>query len=223
MWLMTNRGFYSIVEKPWDKPDSTLTVRARRRSDIEAFLALIEDNALDSIPSARADHMAEGTDFIEFDDRADYAWRVRVPRTQVGLVVARVIGGIDYDNFKSDVAKKGLHDHASCYSSVWGAMSRLQDGGAYSSGNRPKGGGGQTHLPFSNSFGGATEAGVAEAVEPWTAAEEWDDWTCPHCSEQVDPEAFRATGACDNCETELVSCLGCGEWLGGQHDCTDYF
>lgn len=29
MWLMTTIGFFSIVEKPWDREHQTVTVRAR--------------------------------------------------------------------------------------------------------------------------------------------------------------------------------------------------
>lgn len=34
MWLMTPIGFFSIVEKPYDRHDGTLTVRARVEGDL---------------------------------------------------------------------------------------------------------------------------------------------------------------------------------------------
>ena len=224
MWIMTNRGFYSIVEKPWDKPDKTLTVRARQRSDIEAFMKLIDDRDLDAIPNAREKHAAEGSDFIEFDGKADYAWRIRAPRTTVGLVLARLIGAIDYDNFKNSVYKAGLTEHASCYSGVWSVMARLQDGGGrYHRGAEEKGGGAQKHFPFhvaSNSYGD----GIAAEPEPDDTGYIFDednpeDWECPHCGESVDPNHWGETATCNHCDSELHVCLRCEEWLGPGHSC----
>lgn len=37
MWLITPIGFFSIVQKPGDKQNGTLTVRSRVRSDLEAL------------------------------------------------------------------------------------------------------------------------------------------------------------------------------------------
>ena len=37
MWLVTPIGFFSIVQKPGDKANGTLTVRARLRSDLAAL------------------------------------------------------------------------------------------------------------------------------------------------------------------------------------------
>jgi hypothetical protein len=37
MWLITSIGFFSVVQKPGDKQNSTLTVRSRVRSDLAAL------------------------------------------------------------------------------------------------------------------------------------------------------------------------------------------
>lgn len=39
MWLVTPVGFFSVVRKPTDIKNKTLTVRARVRSDLEALKA----------------------------------------------------------------------------------------------------------------------------------------------------------------------------------------
>jgi hypothetical protein len=137
MWIMTNSGFYSIVEKEWDKADRTLTVRARRLSDLERFLDIAWSGAGRAVLEARPDHCLEpGTSVnwnaeIEIDDKADYRYRARVDRQGVSEALLRLVVGIDYDNFKNSVAAKGLSDHAKAYGSVWSAMMKLQDKGRY--------------------------------------------------------------------------------------------
>ena len=137
MWIMTNSGFYSIVEKEWDKADRTLTVRARRLSDLERFLDIAWSGAGRAVLEARPDHCLEpGTSVawnaeIEIDDKADYRYRARVDRQGVSEALVRLVVDIDYDNFKNSVAAIGLSDHAKAYGSVWSAMMKLQDKGRY--------------------------------------------------------------------------------------------
>ena len=135
MWLMTNRGFYSIVEKEWDRTDGTLTVRARTLEDIERFIEMCPTSPIDTVlVESRPDHCAEESTqsaFIEEDERADYRWRIRIDREEVGRVMLAHIGNIDYENFKNSVADNGLTEHAACYAKVWGDMMRLQQGGLY--------------------------------------------------------------------------------------------
>lgn len=61
MWLMTTRGFYSVVEHRDDA--ERLIVRARCRGDIEALAGLVS-----GVPVELAS--------------ADYAWRVEVTRSE---------------------------------------------------------------------------------------------------------------------------------------------
>jgi hypothetical protein len=37
MWIMTTIGFFSIVQKPEDKDDDTMTIRSRVKSDLIAL------------------------------------------------------------------------------------------------------------------------------------------------------------------------------------------
>jgi len=109
MWLVTTRGFYSVVQKPWDVEAGTLTVRGRVREDLEGLRALFD------APSA-----------IVEDRRADYRFRFRAPKLEVAQVVMTLLLGIDYDNFKDAVkAKQGL-DRAQVYGRVWSELFVLQ-------------------------------------------------------------------------------------------------
>ena len=56
MWLMTAIGFFSIVEKPNDRHDDTLTVRAR----VEGDLAALKARYLPEMGEIKAD---QGTDY----------------------------------------------------------------------------------------------------------------------------------------------------------------
>ena len=65
--------------------------------------------------------------YVEVDMRADYRYRVRLRRLFAEMLLARLLQDIDYSNFKADVSKKGLFNHARAYSRVWSAMRELQD------------------------------------------------------------------------------------------------
>ncbi len=105
MWLMTTRGFYSVVAHR-DHPDRVL-VRARCQADIEALSDL-----LPAEPIALAN--------------ADYGWRVDVTRADWEAAAQVLAREIDYPNFKSAVLDPAHHD---AYMRVWGVMTALDDRG----------------------------------------------------------------------------------------------
>lgn len=107
MWIMMNDAFLSIVKK--DCPPECLLVRARRPGDIERVFG-------------RRVRVTRAED-------ADYLFRAVVPRADVEEAMDREIGRIDYDNFKSSVVNKELHD---AYMGVWTNMSRVQNPRPYS-------------------------------------------------------------------------------------------
>tara|TARA_R110000824_G_scaffold152470_1_gene323683 strand:- start:4844 stop:5452 length:609 start_codon:yes stop_codon:yes gene_type:complete len=111
MWIMTNKGFYSIVRKPWDREARTLTVRARRLDDLNNFLEA-------------ADRLSE---HIEKDTSADYTYRVQIEESVVGITVLKMLTGITYDNFKNSVSDAGRLDHARAYANVWHEMRSIQE------------------------------------------------------------------------------------------------
>lgn len=104
MWIMTNGGFLSVVDKG-DDSGRTLLVRARRPGDIER-----------AFPDAT----------VQDGGGTDYRFRARIDREQVAQAVADQVRGISYGNFKGSVRDRRLHD---AYMDVWGVMYGLQDNG----------------------------------------------------------------------------------------------
>jgi hypothetical protein len=115
-------GFFSAVcarqgdgghSQPVD-PEGMM-VRARVRSHLEALKQLCPD-------------LLGGSD-IQTSDRTDYAFRLFVPKAAWVQVLSALVDEIDYDNFKSEVARhqgpagghyeRALHD-------VWSVMHELQ-------------------------------------------------------------------------------------------------
>lgn len=111
MWLITTTGFYSVVEKPWDKDAGTLTVRARSRPDLETLRTTVLPELGD----------------IKEDPAADYRFRAQAPRTAVARAVEAQVNAIDYDNFKSAVATRQGHRRAGIYHDVWDALHPIQE------------------------------------------------------------------------------------------------
>lgn len=112
MWLITTTGFYSVVQKPWDRKLGTLTVRARAKTDLEAL---------------RADSLPELGEVLE-DADADYRFRAQAPKAAVARAAQAQVSAIDYDNFKSAVGKRQGRERAHIYLDVWGALRQIQDG-----------------------------------------------------------------------------------------------
>ena len=124
MWLFTTDGFYSVAcarqgdgskAQPVD-PDRMM-IRARRR---EHLVRLIE----------RFDELMGDAAIIETPD-ADYRYRCFVAKSVWTEVASQLAAEIDYDNFKSAVARHlGSSVDASRYvellHEVWDVMYRLQ-------------------------------------------------------------------------------------------------
>ena len=106
MWLITTRGFYSVVQHH-DDPEVFL-VRARARVDLEALIELLP--SLEIVENAGS----------------DYRFRAFVPRDVWQRAVLQLIAEIDYGNFKNAVAERAGYGRASVYSEVWTTMLRLQ-------------------------------------------------------------------------------------------------
>lgn len=111
MWILTPLGFFSIVQKPEDKNSGTLTVRARVRSDLENLRKTF-------LP---------GMGEIVADAGTDYRYRARAPRGEVGIALANLVLGIDYANFKNQVAKVQGKKRAAIYSKLWSVLHDLSD------------------------------------------------------------------------------------------------
>ncbi len=106
MWVMTTRGFFSVVA---DRDDaSQVLVRARVRQDLEA--------------------LAEVGDLPEIAETptADYRWRVRLSRAEWSRALARLAEEIEYPNFKDAVAERQGHEREGSYHRIWAVLRELQ-------------------------------------------------------------------------------------------------
>ncbi|WP_322470172.1 hypothetical protein SOM08_05205 [Hydrogenophaga sp. SNF1] len=110
MWLITPVGFFSVVRKPTDIKNKTLTVRARVRSDLEALKAQYLPE-LGSIQESKVN---------------DYRYRAVAPQAAVAAAMTRLIKDLDYANFKDEVKKCQGADRAHLYHDVWDVLYGLQ-------------------------------------------------------------------------------------------------
>ena len=110
MWMVTNRGFFSIVDKG-DREDF-LCVRGRVREDMEGLLSL-------GPLEAYAGELKES-------DLGDYRYRVYVSRDDWIMAAALLAEEIDYPNFKDEVGKRQGYKRASLYMRVWTTLFGLQ-------------------------------------------------------------------------------------------------
>ena len=108
MWLLTTRGFYSVVLNRED-PDLVL-VRARLEDDLLALRDL-----------------APG---IEpwYDPDADYPWRAELPHDEWTSVAAALADEIDYGNFKDEITELQGRRRAYVYAGVWETLRELEPG-----------------------------------------------------------------------------------------------
>ena len=100
-----------MVEKNWNKPDHTLTIRARVYDDLvrlKAYLPLMSD-------------------IISSED-SDYRYRAVAEREAVKAAMSMLTAEIQYDNFKDEVARsEGQgYERAAVYGDVWHVLYRLQ-------------------------------------------------------------------------------------------------
>jgi hypothetical protein len=106
MWVVTTRGFYSVVAHR-DDPEMVL-VRVRAREDLEALDELIGPLEILTTPER------------------DYGFRATVPRERWSQALVLLASEIDYPNFKNAVAAKQGHERAVTYHRVWSDLLELQ-------------------------------------------------------------------------------------------------
>ena len=122
MWIFTKYGFFSAVcarqgsgeyGQPVD-PDRVM-VRARVRGHLDAL-------------KDRFPELLGGCEVREFAG-ADYAFRLFVEKSAWSRALAALAEEVDYDNFKSEVARhQGAAgaDYEGSLHDVWRVMNRLQ-------------------------------------------------------------------------------------------------
>ena len=109
MWLMTTRGFVSVVQHREDP--KVLHVRARVEGDLKEI---------------RAKWMPGMTEPYSFP-HSDYRWRADVSREEFSAGVVKMVEEIDYPNFKNKVAEVQGRERAEVYGRVWSVLYELQE------------------------------------------------------------------------------------------------
>jgi hypothetical protein len=124
MWLFTKHGFYSAVcartgdGRQGQPPDpNRIMVRARVREHLNG----LKDRFPDLLGHCE----------IKESVGTDYAFRIFVEKQAWSHMVKSLVDDIDYDNFKSEVARHqgssgAAYEHS--LHAVWSIMYRLQDG-----------------------------------------------------------------------------------------------
>jgi hypothetical protein len=108
MWVFTTQGFYSVVAHRTRL--GYVLVRARAREDLQALAPMVRGIT------------------IEEDENADYRWRAVMKKSEWQDCVAKLVGAIDYDNFKNAVAERTSVSRADVYGDVWATLRSLQEG-----------------------------------------------------------------------------------------------
>ena len=108
MWLFTNIGFYSVVQKP---EDELLTIRSRSVADLDKL---------------RAEYMPELSPTIE-GETSDYPFRARISHEKFGEGLAKIAESIHYGNFKAEIAVKMGMKRAQVYSKLWNDLLELEE------------------------------------------------------------------------------------------------
>lgn len=117
MWVISEIGFFSVVQKPEDG-NLHLTVRARMREDLERLYHKA---------SAYMGTQAMWQASIQVDAGTDYPYRIQLVREVWADALARLGREVDYPNFKARVEDKGWigKARASILHRVWSALVEL--------------------------------------------------------------------------------------------------
>ena len=134
MWLITNFGFFSIVQKPGDQGNGHLTIRARAEGDLEALRETL-------LPQLGP---------IESNTGSDYRFRATAPVAAIAKAAAEAVMSIDYANFKDSVAAKQGQKRANLYHQVWTILNKIENSSPPSSSiAKPK-----SEIKKASAFGG---------------------------------------------------------------------
>lgn len=106
MWVMTTKGFYSVVETK----DGKAMVRGRDKADLEALVEALKSSA----PVLETKH-------------ADYPFRVILPKSEWARFLSNEANGLNYSNFKSEVTKKQGNLRHDVYMRVWSALHGIEE------------------------------------------------------------------------------------------------
>lgn len=106
MWLFCQEGFFSVVADR--NHEDTVLVRARSEQDLRNLQKRIERDCE-----------------IWEDPLADYRWRMRIAQNDFSVLLGEIALGIDYDNFKNNIAESNPR-RAATYGGVWERLLEIE-------------------------------------------------------------------------------------------------
>ncbi len=110
MWLFTKYGFYSIVKKQFGDQVKPYQIRAREEKDLQNLISKVglDESVISTL-------------------HADYHYRIIVDDDELSKILKFLQDNIDYDNFKSEVARNSdQRGKLNAYHKVWGVMYDIQ-------------------------------------------------------------------------------------------------
>jgi hypothetical protein len=107
MWIFTDVGFFSIVQK---RDTDFLTVRARVAGDLDR----LREKYMPELSGTKA------------TPRNDYPFRANIGHEAFAAGLAAVARNLNYDNFKNHVAKTMGYEREDVYHNVWATLLQLQ-------------------------------------------------------------------------------------------------
>lgn len=98
MWVFSQYGFYSIVEKQ----SGVFQVRSRSREDLENLIR------------------HSGMYFAVIDTpQGDYSHRIEITRSELDFIFETLAQSVDYPNFKDKVAKTKQKSRLKMFHDIW--------------------------------------------------------------------------------------------------------
>ena len=113
MWLITNFGFFSIVQKPDDPRYRNVDRPGEGQEGPGEFRA----------------HYLPDLGPIQEHTGTDYRYRAKAPRNSVAVAMLQAVRDIDYGNFKSSVAQRQSGKRSHLYEDVWHTLHQLSEEG----------------------------------------------------------------------------------------------
>ena len=110
MWLVTENGFFNIVQSDDDADKGLLTIKGRRIEDLEKIKMLL------------GQHVASE---IQTSYKNDYHFRIKADAAAVGDLVGHMVKSINYNKTKPRLHRRHP-DRAGIYLSVWEELANLQ-------------------------------------------------------------------------------------------------
>lgn len=111
MWIYLKTGFYSVVHKP-PCEKGELLVRTRSKVDMDKLQKLLKTK-----------YQFDGE--VIDSPKADYAYRMVVPRNVIAEFLSAVVTELDYKNFKDSIGGND-YQRREAYMRCWEAMYEWQ-------------------------------------------------------------------------------------------------